>query len=152
VEWQVRAPCLVHDQRAIVFVTDVCDSLDVSARAVVGRGDEKHALGVRFGFEGGPDLVHARRMREVEVAVTPWPHPNRPDQTGDRGFMRVPGDQQLLVRPATASIALFTDSELPQVEKNACSAWTASAIRSGACDSNCALIRRSSRPLRERRI
>ena len=35
--------------------------------------------------------------------------------------------------PATASIAAFTDSELPQVEKNACSAPTASAINSSAC-------------------
>lgn len=52
--------------------------------------------------------------------------------------------------PATEIIALFTDSELPQVEKKALSASTASAMRSSAwvvtpCDS-----RRSSRPLSER--
>jgi hypothetical protein len=35
--------------------------------------------------------------------------------------------------PATASIALLTDSELQQVEKNVCSARTASAISSWAC-------------------
>ena len=35
--------------------------------------------------------------------------------------------------PATASIAAFTDRELPQVEKNACSAPTAAAINSSAC-------------------
>ena len=35
--------------------------------------------------------------------------------------------------PATEIIAVFTDSELPQVEKNAVSAWTASAMSSWAC-------------------
>ncbi|GGO93069.1 hypothetical protein GCM10012280_44710 [Wenjunlia tyrosinilytica] len=35
--------------------------------------------------------------------------------------------------PATESIADFTDNELPQVEKNVCSAPTASAMSSWAC-------------------
>jgi hypothetical protein len=35
--------------------------------------------------------------------------------------------------PATAIIAVFTDSELPQVEKKAVSACTASAMSSCAC-------------------
>ena len=36
--------------------------------------------------------------------------------------------------PATASMAALTDRELPQVEKKACSAPTASAISSSALD------------------
>jgi hypothetical protein len=48
--------------------------------------------------------------------------------------------------PATESIALLIDSELPQVEKNAWSASTASAIRSCACWSTPCDTRRSSSP------
>ena len=48
--------------------------------------------------------------------------------------------------PATASMAAFTDSELPQVEKNACSAPTASAISSSAVSRTLPEEARSSRP------
>lgn len=48
--------------------------------------------------------------------------------------------------PATDMIAVFTDSELPQVEKNVVSASTASAIRSSACVTTPWDSRRSSSP------
>lgn len=48
--------------------------------------------------------------------------------------------------PATAIMAAFTDSELPQVEKNAASAPTASAISSSASVSTPWRASRSSRP------
>jgi hypothetical protein len=48
--------------------------------------------------------------------------------------------------PATESIALFTESELPQVEKNVWSACTASAISACACSRTSLLDIRSSSP------
>jgi hypothetical protein len=48
--------------------------------------------------------------------------------------------------PATASMALFTDSELPHVEKNAWSAPTASAISFSAPASTWLVMVRSSSP------
>ncbi len=48
--------------------------------------------------------------------------------------------------PATASIAAFTDRELPHVEKNVCSACTASAISSWARWSTRPRVSRSSSP------
>jgi hypothetical protein len=46
-------------------------------------------------------------------------------------------------------MALLTDSELPQVEKNACSASTASAINCWACSMTPLRVSRSSRPFTE---
>ena len=55
--------------------------------------------------------------------------------------------QQLLAGPATASIAVLTDSELPHVEKKVCSAPTASAMSSCARRGAPFDSRRSSNPL-----
>jgi hypothetical protein len=89
--------------RLAEFVADVGNDLDVAACAVVVRRDRQHALGLGFGLEQLAHLVGARRVGQLPlgIPVRGQPHP------------------------------LLTDGELPQVEKNACSASTASANRAG---------------------
>jgi hypothetical protein len=77
-------------------------------------------------------------VRKVQGGIVPRPDPLRlhsaEDQAGDHGFVRVAADQQVTPAAGHASMSALTESELPQVEKKACSAPTASAISSSAWD------------------
>ena len=126
-ERQASAPGLVDDQRLTPPVTHLGDAADVRARAVRGRvasasGYFSHAAATCAG-NGGCAWCSSRSHRGwIHFGCNPKTRPAVTDLWGSPLTKRSPPN------PVTASIAAFTDNELPQVEKNACSAPTASVI------------------------
>ena len=85
----------------------------------------------------------------MEFRIPAWVDPARldagEDQTCRHRLVCVASDQEVLRAAGNGEHAL-TDKELPQVEKKACSAPTASAMSSSARDRSPADDSRSSRP------
>ena len=136
VEGQVGTPGLVHDQRLAPLVADLGDRADVRARPVRRRADDQGAGCVRVAPPGVLDGLRRRGMARcssrsqrggTQRGCTPEKiRPATTDLCASRPTSSSP------LPPATASIAALTDRELPQVEKKAWSAPTASAISSSA--------------------
>lgn len=117
-------------------MTHLGDAGDVGAGAVRAGADDQRTGGIGMLVPGLFDLLRRGRMRKVALGVpagviqrgcTPEKiSPATIDLWLSRPTSRLPWP------PATAIIAARTDRELPQVENQAISAPTASAIRSSA--------------------
>ncbi len=126
-------------------------ALDVGAGAVGAGTDDQRPCRVRVLVPGACHLLRGGRVREMPLRI-----PSRRDPAGaadprrsarhDR-LVRVPAQEQPAGVPTGhRHHAAFTDSELPQVEKNAWRAPTASAINCSARERYPWPDNRSSRP------